>query len=346
MNATINNHQLKILRFLTKNEKGFSTEEIVSGIKTSNTRYSIIRDINTLKELRYVEAIGKARSTKYKILANTLKFQPLYDLEEYTAIPVDNRHISYISPLSVLGNNFNSNELMALTELKSNYKTIEKMSDISQKKLWERFVIDLSWKSSAMEGNTYSILETERLLKEGIKGEGKSDFETKMVLNHKSAFDFVRSNQSEFGHDISFAVIEHVHKLLSADLGIPSGFRKIPVGISGSLYKPNSIPYLFKEQIEQLMSIIKNESDPLSQALSIVAGISYIQPFEDGNKRTSRLVANGVLMCNGYPPLSYRAIDEFLYKKAVVTYYEQANIYHLKEIFKEQLLFSSKVYFE
>lgn len=345
MNATINNRQLDILRLLTRNSKGISTDEILTGLGEKQSRYTIIRDLNMLSKQNYVEIIGRARATKYVVTINALKHQAVFRPDDYTSMPVDDRYIGYTDPLSVLGNNFLDPEYKKLLGLKKIYVTVSKMSETAQKKLWERFVIDLSWKSSAMEGNTYSILETERLIRDGIKGDGKTDFETKMILNHKNAFDFVVKNQPEFANKLSFAVVEHVHKLLAEGLGIPSGYRKIPVGISGSLYKPTAIPYVFKEQMGRLIKVVNDEPEALSRALSMVAGISYIQPFEDGNKRTSRIVANGVLMSLGYPPLSYRAIDELTYKKAVVTYYEQANIYHLKEIFKEQLIFSKNAYF-
>ena len=177
----------------------------------------------------------------------------------------------------------------------------------------ERLGVDLSWKSSQIEGNTYSLLETERLLKERQEATGKTREEAIMLLNHKDALDFVL-NVPDYLKEISVHRIEDIHSLLTKDLGVERNIRRRRVGLVGS-------------------------------EMCIRDSLSYIQAFSDGNKRTARITSNAILIANGYCPISFRTVDSIDYKKAMLIFYEQNNIAAFKKIFIEQFEFAVKTYF-
>jgi Fic family protein len=216
-------------------------------------------------------------------------------------------------------------------------------SDAISRKELERFVIELSWKSSKIEGNTYSLLDTERLIKDSIEAEGHPKEEAIMILNHKSAFDYILSAIDNYKITKLNAIIE-IHQLLTKNLGIDSGIRNKMVGITGSKYKPLEFATQIRVATENLLYTINKLKDPYSKALLTLVGIAYIQPFEDGNKRTSRLSANAVLLANNCAPLSYRSIDEISYKESMLVFYEKNSISAMKEIFIEQYNFACENY--
>lgn len=208
----------------------------------------------------------------------------------------------------------------------------------------ERLTIELSWKSSQIEGNTYSLLETERLFKEKEEAEGKPKEDAAMLLNHKYALDYILEHKG-IAQEINLRLLEEIHSLLVQDLGVGSNIRSRIVGITGTAYKPLDNEYQIKEAMERMCSIINARDNGFEKALLAVVLISYIQPFEDGNKRTGRMISNALLIGEGVCPLSYRSVDSIDYKKAMLLFYEQNNLAAFKQIFIEQIEFSVKNYF-
>ena len=139
-------------------------------------------------------------------------------------------------------------------------------------------------------------------------------------------------------------MIEELHHILVAGLEIDSGLRSVPVGITGTSYRPLDNKFQIKEAVDALLSLINLRPLPYEKSLLAQALIPYIQPFEDGNKRTSRLLANALLIAQDCAPLSYRSVDENNYKEAILVFYELGNIFELKKIFIEQYLFASTNY--
>jgi Fic family protein len=209
------------------------------------------------------------------------------------------------------------------------------MSAAALKKELERITIELSWKSSAIEGNTYTLLDTEELIKGGIEAKGKTHDEAVMILNHKKALDFVFAEPHYF-NELSVSKIEDLHRLLTGDLDIDSGVRQRRVAITGTNYSPLDNQYQIREALEKLIVVINATVNPIEKALIGVLMISYIQPFEDGNKRTARILGNAILLANDYCPLSYRSVDEGEYKKGMLLFYEQNSIYYFKQLFIDQ----------
>jgi len=187
-----------------------------------------------------------------------------------------------------------------------------------------RLLIDLSWASSRLEGNTYSLLETERLIAFGESAPGKTPFETQMVLNHKAAIEFLVDAVDEIGFDRR--TILNLHALLSDNLlGNPSAsgrLRAIPVGIGKSVYEPLAVPQLIDEIFGQILDTAVAISDPFEQAFFVTLHLPYLQPFEDVNKRVSRLAANIPLIHHNLCPLSFMDVPEDLYINGLLGVYE------------------------
>ena len=223
-------------------------------------------------------------------------------------------------------------------------KKIKNISDTLLQKEWERFTIELSWKSSEIEGNTYDLLETEALLKYHKKAPGKSELDAIMLLNHKKVLNYIFQNKEDFS-SINITLIENLHRMLLEDLNVTFNIRNRLVGITGTKYSPLDNQYQIKETLENLCTTVNKKDNFIEKALLLVLGISYLQPFEDGNKRTSRILANALLMSGNFCPLSYRSISQIDYKKALLVFYEQNNIEPFKNLFIEQHKFAVENYF-
>ena len=195
-----------------------------------------------------------------------------------------------------------------------------------------------------MEGNTYSLLETERLLKEQETASGKTRDEATMLLNHKAALDFILEHP-DYVHPLSVAGIEDIHSLLVKDLNVARNIRHRRVGITGTNYRPPDNEFQIKEALNDMCTLINRRANVFEKALLALVLISYIQPFTDGNKRTARIISNAILMHHRYCPISFRTVDSIDYKKAMLIFYEQNNISAFKRIFAEQFEFAVKTYF-
>lgn len=205
-------------------------------------------------------------------------------------------------------------------------------------------MIELSWKSSKIEGNTYTLLETESLIKEQREAKGKTKKEAIMILNHKLAFDEILNNKNDF-KVISISVISQLHNILVKDLDVITGIRRQAVGITGTTYRPLDSEHQIREVFGETVAIINKAKNAFEKALIAHFMIAYIQPYTDGNKRTARMLTNGILLASDLYPLSYRSVDEDSFKKALILFYEQGSIYEIKQLFIEQVKFANETYF-
>lgn len=165
-----------------------------------------------------------------------------------------------------------------------------------------------------------------------------------MILNHKEeAFQFIREHSALFT-ELTRANIEQVHKLLVQGLNVSHGLRSKPVGITGSIYRPLDNLHQVGEAVYRLSSAVAKMDTPYGKALLTLLGISYIQPFEDGNMRTARLMANAILLANRCAPLSYRSVDKSEYCEAMLVFYELNSLLPFKQIFVDQYTFAAENY--
>ncbi len=345
----INSREEKILEFVKVN-KNCSSKEIFDGVNTSVSYATIKRALTNLKLNNYLANNGKGKGTKYFLSPIFELIQPI-DIESYYQKEIDERQIKDHFDLDIITkvlseySVFTEKELNKLSSLQNKYKTnIGKLIENEFKKELERLAIDLSWKSSQIEGNTYSLLETERLLKEKETASGKTKEEAIMLLNHKDALDYIIENK-DYLNPLTVSKIEDIHSLLTKELGVQRNLRTRRVGISGTNYKPLDNEFQIAEALRNACEVINNKDNVFDKALLALVLISYIQPFMDGNKRTARIVSNAILMNYNYCPLSFRTVDSIEYKKAMLLFYEQNNIMNFKEIFITQFEFAVKTYF-
>jgi Fic family protein len=346
--TTITVRQQEILKLFSWGQK-ISSGQLLDMLMSSVSIATLKRDLKTLSDLGYVERSGSNRDSEYS-LTNFGLVHRSFDIGSYYLVPDTERKamLSFnMEIFDILKNEeiFTKKEFEKLDVATAMFKSNAiNASDVIYKKELERFVIEFSWKSSKIEGNTYTLLETEKLIREGLKKGDRSDFETAMILNHKKAYEFILKQSKDANPKLSRRVLEKIHSLVVADLGIGVGLRKAAIGISGSLYRPLSIGYQIEEQLKDLISCINAKSSPYEKALIAVLGESYLQPFEDGNKRTARVLANGLLLQSGCAPLSYRSVNEQDYKEACLIFYEQNSIEAFKQIFIEQYIFAAENY--
>ena len=203
------------------------------------------------------------------------------------------------------------------------------------KQILNRLLIDLSWNSSRLEGNTYSLLDTRRLIDFGQEAEGKERLETQMILNHKDAIEFLVSAAQEIG--FNRYTILNLHALLAnnllADPTASGRLRRIAVGIEKSAYHPLEVPQLIEECFDQILATAAATKDPFERAFFVLAQLPYLQPFDDVNKRVSRLAANIPLIKENLSPLSFTDVPRSVYTNAMLGVYELNKIDLLKDLF-------------
>ncbi len=350
----INERQQLIWRFLQR-ETAIGPSHVLEQLQTllsPNELPSLItvkRDLDVLTELGYCTREGAGRATGYRLTQHGVLLRP-FDLNEYVQTPPDTRaryktfDFTLFNKIpSTLFDEDTTQEIEAhTTSYRARHSTA---SQTVRAKELERFVIELSWKSSAIEGNTYSLLDTERLLKEGILAPGHDPAEATMIINHKTALRFVTEHLAHQNLiTLNQRLVEQIHELLVTDLDVATGPRKTLVGITGSAYTPLDNQYQIREALDALYGAIERVSHPVEKALLALVGISYIQPFEDGNKRTARLASNLLLIAHNCAPLSYRNVDIERYRSAMLVFYEQLSLAAVQEIFLDQYRFSAKNY--
>ncbi len=345
-NYILDSRQVTILTKL-QHAQEYALSDIQALLPEKLSSATLRRDISELRDSGFLKQLGDRKSSRYILTSFGMLHAPI-DAHEYCTIDVDTRYgnTGYNFSLfpEIQDDIFSKKDRESMDE--ATHKFLRKSKDTSrtlkQKEL-ERFVIELSWKSSKIEGNTYTLLDTQRLLTEGIQAPGHSKDEATMILNHKKAFQYIVENQEQF-RKISVRNIEDIHRILVDGLGVSFGLRAKQVGVTGSCYVPLSVASQIKEALEDVCAAVENAKNPYAKALIALIGISYIQPFEDGNKRTARLITNAILVAHDCAPLSYRNVDEVLYRESVLVFYEKNSLIAICDIFIRQYLFSCDQY--
>jgi hypothetical protein len=338
-----------ILEFV-KNNPLLSSKEIHDGVASLMALATVKRGLKGLIAEKLIEVEGSGRGSKYKIGPVYELFYPI-DLDHYFSQEIDQREVRKEFNFLLISNLlrdtelFKEYELQDLSLLQNRFTEKKlKLSRAAYAKELERLSIDLSWKSSQIEGNTYSLLETERLLKEKETAAGKTKDEAIMLLNHKEAIDFIINNPSDL-FPLDLLKIEKLHSILISGLGIESGIRTTQVGITGTNYKPLEYEQAIRKALNHLCTLVNHKTSVFEKALLLLVLTSYIQPFVDGNKRLARILSNAALIHHSYCPLSYRTVDTLDFKKALLLFYEQNNLTAIKSTFMEQYEFAVNTYF-
>lgn len=309
------------------------------------------------KEIVIVRGFG--RSTKYflKEKKEEIEIQKnqITDSKSYSLIPLTTEGIKLqkqiILPLQLRKHvsyqrkfldNYIPNQTHYLDE--SLLRKLAKLGDGAEKKLpagtyarkiYQRLLIDLSWNSSRLEGNTYSLLETERLLATGEEASGKDWIDAQMILNHKDAIEFIVSLSEEIS--INRYIILNIHALLSNNLlrdpNACGKLRKIPVNIGKSVYHPLEVPQLIEEYFEKILFKAKMIMNPFEQSFFLMVHLPYLQPFLDVNKRVSRLAGNIPFIRENLSPLSFVDVPKSDYIQGLLAIYELNRVELFRDLF-------------
>ena len=343
-------HLDKILEYLHYHEAGANRRELMDalnlGLKDTQMKGILAEGV----QKGYLSVKGQARATRYLITPKARLLRTV-DLETYYAVEMDQRQMQTAYNFALIQgilpkvDIFTEDEMQFLATCMETFAM--RMRDYPKElylKEMERLGIDLSWKSSEIEGNTYTLLETVNLLKDQIEAKGRSPEETTMLLNHKEALKAI-VEQPDYFKTLSLARIEDVHNILIQNLGVERSVRHIRVGISGTNYRPLEVESQIREAIQDMCDLVNGKHNPYEKALLTLLLTSYIQPFSDGNKRSSRLLANALLISYGCCPLSFRTVEANDYRAALLLFYEQNNLSEFKKIFLNQVAFAMKEYF-
>ena len=234
--------QVEILQIL-HHSPSLSRVEIAASLKDAPNERTLKRIIAELVQKGDIVVEGKGKATRYSLSAQAHLMMPL-DIDTYFLNDVDDRKVQESFNFQLIKEILPHVTLFTAEEmerLESAHKTflnnMSTLSEVEYHKEMERLGVDLSWKSSQIEGNTYSLLETERLLKEKLTAQGKTKEEAVMLLNHKDALDFIL-DYPDYLKELTVRRLEDIHGILTKELGVGNGIRKRRMGITGTNYRP------------------------------------------------------------------------------------------------------------
>ena len=329
----------------------FQTKNVMDFLQWSHDveRITIIRDLSELVSQWLLVKEWQWRAVRYSLSANYSLSLPI-DREKYFDTPYQEREISLWFNHDIFDrlsdDMFSHKETEHMEEL--HYTFIKNISSYDSQtiinKEYQRIIIEFAWKSSAIEWNTYSLLNTEALINENTADDTKTEAETQMILNHKDVFNETMLNRDRF-LELKLWDIEYIHTILTKKLWVTTNIRKSGVWITGTSYKPLGNEFQIREVLEKMVMLINQKKNFFEKAFIVLILLSYTQAFEDWNKRTARMTSNAILLAHWSIPLSYRIVNIVEYKKACILFYEQNNISYFKQIFIEQIQDAVENYF-
>lgn len=344
----------EIVEIVAQSPNGYSVNQIAAKLPPSLSRRTLQYRLARLVELKQLIPKGKGRGRRY--------YHPdtQIDEEKLSSEAKDSIHLSstaeeirsYVNrPLSVrkpVG--YNRSFLEDYQPNVSFYLSAEMRRSLTEKgqipgpeipagtyvrQIYNRLLIDLSWNSSRLEGNTYSLLDTARLFEQGKNAEGKNAEETQMILNHKAAIELLVDQAAGIG--FNRYTICNLHALLSdnllADPEACGRLRSKAVAISGTVFHPLEVPQIANECFLEILRKAEAIKDPFEQAFFVMVQLPYLQPFEDVNKRVSRLAANIPFIKHNICPLSFVDVPKQDYVNAILGVYELNRIEYLRDVF-------------
>ena len=347
--ATIMNlskRQEEIVSFLVSEldggKKSFSAAEINAALETAAERTTLFRDLSFLSSIFILKAEGSTRSRTYvldELSAPYLEWDLSRPPEMREVVPYNFNILKEYIPneTSWLGKSEDMGEFYAsglLTQVE-NYRRV-----------LNALLIDLTYASSKLENVKISWLDTKSLIEFGEQPKGLSREELAIVINHKDAIKFMCEQKDILS--INKRDLCDIHKLLMTDLlGNPQdALRQGIVHFDGSKYRPIDNPFILEEQFMFFCEKADQINDPLEKSFFSMMMILYLQPFQDGNKRTSRLCMNLPLLKNGLAPFSFTTISKRDYMFALLAFYERGRVEPMREVFKQTYKKSSEKYIE
>lgn len=345
---SVRDNKMAILRQLGLESEPISLPELMFRLGATFKERSVRRWLNLLIETGAVKKIGQKRGTKYISTGRSgeidNEISSCFSSASLEAVRAVKRPLFERQPIAYMDGWFDSyqpNSSYYLEEtLRKQLLTSGRRSSNHDPagtyahQIFNRLIIDLSYNSSRLEGNTYSLLDTERLLLHGSSAEGKLDTEKIMILNHKEAIRYLVDNASKI--EVSRHVICTLHYLLSdglVELSEAGRVRKHRVRIGGSTYIPFEDPKRLEQQLEKITAKASLIRDPYEQSLFLLVHVSYLQAFADVNKRTARLSANISLIKNNLVPLAFCDVRVDDYMLAMIAIYELQDVRPLVDLY-------------
>ncbi len=315
---------------------------------TNAHRNTISGDFKKLIQENILIMSGTGKGTQYTTFDNVI-FNEI-TLESIFSKSDDKRFNKFFGTKKRPKSFFNKTFNKALTanfslpkEITDSFKRMKKkikerqdeLSPTERKRKKEKLIIDLSWASSNIEGNTYSILETEALIKYNETTKGKTFFEAKMILNHKDAISYLREKSTY--KKLTKRKVFELHQLLTRELDVKTGFREHLVTISNSSYVPCDNQFQITSFFDQILKLINKTSCILTKSVAANLLIAYLQPFSDGNKRTSRMIGNAILLSYEFLPISFSHTPKEDYIKSILYFYEKQDPSYFQQLFLKEL---------
>lgn len=339
-------------------QDGISIEELLKFTNDVTPKRTVQYRLSTLVKSGILRIEGAGRSSKYyfnQVVENKQTLKPAAASETIFKVPLSlegekmRKQIS--APIQLRGHVSYRRDFLDLYKPNKTFylsqSIIEKLSKLGAgvekgrpagtyaRKIYQRLLIDLSWNSSRLEGNTYSLLETERLLATGEEAPGKNWMDTQMILNHKAAIEFIVDMAEEV--DINRYTILNIHGLLSHNLLMDpkacGRLRMIPVKIGKSVYHPVEVPQLLEEYFQLIIQKATAIQNPFEQSFFLMVHLPYLQPFLDVNKRVSRLAGNIPFIRENLSPLSFVDVPESDYIQGLLAIYELNRIELFRDVF-------------
>ena len=349
----------ELLNVISKFPDGALMDEIIQAMPHPLSQRTLLRRLNVLLNEGRLLRTGKGRATRYKTssvenFSDGLNFTAAFlggesyipispegaDIKRRVRVPIQNRHPvgfnrQFLNLYRPNHSFYLSAELRQRLHEMGRSLVEDQPAGTYARHIWDRLLIDLSWNSSRLEGNTYSLLETERLLERGEAAGDKDAAETQMILNHKAAIELLVDQAEDIG--FNRYTILNLHALLAdnllADPQAVGRLRQIPVNIGGTVYHPLEVPQLIEECFDQILQTATLIEDPFEQAFFVTVHIPYLQVFEDVNKRVSRLAANIPLIQHNLAPLSFVDVPAQAYIDGLLGVYELNRIELLRDVF-------------
>jgi hypothetical protein len=347
------------LQLISKILAGFPTgasfEQVYISLKDTLTERTLRRRLDTLQEQGVVRVTGQTRSAQYHLVAQEVQTSVTATDAEEVKVPLSSEGTSIRHLISQpLGNRlpttYNQEFLRSYQPNKTFYlsaehrKILHELGRTAQltepagtyaRQVLERLLIDLSYNSSRLEGNNYSLLDTKLLISQGRVADSRTAEESQMILNHKAAIEFIVESAVEI--DFNRFTIMNLHGMLSDNLlGNPAAsgrLRSMAVDIGHSVYIPLAIPQLISELFDVLLEMASDIKDPFEQSFFVMVQLPYLQPFDDVNKRVSRLAANIPLVKHNLAPLSFIDMPKELYAQGLMGIYELREIELFRDVF-------------
>lgn len=322
---------------------GAGREDIRRNVAPEVSTSTVWRALRRLADEGRLEVSGKARATRYGLAGPAA-------VRAHLQTPYNRRRLAVYErefiDRYVPGKSFYLDEAVRERLHAAGRPLSSTPAGTYARRILEQLLVDLSWASSRLEGNTYDILQTERLIRFGEEAVGKNRREAVMILNHKEAIEYVVDNVADI--TISRMDILGIHAMLAdgllIDPAMAGQLRRMPVRISQSSYRPPDDRFVIEEEFDLLIRKAERIGDPFEQSFFLLVHIPYLQAFNDVNKRTSRVAANVPLLKADLAPLSFLTMDDADYVDGLIGVYEVNNVSLLREIYVDAYLASAENY--